>query len=113
MNTARRCFLLIVAAGLASLPGCDNSQARLRNDLKVVGLDYHNFHDANRKGPASWEELQKGSMDPQAVQRVRDEGYQVQWGVEFNKVSEGLSNTVLAEKPGGRFKLMMDGAVTQ
>jgi len=105
--------LLIVGLGLVVFAGCDNSQARLMNDLKVVGLDYHNFHDANRKGPASWDELQKNSMDPQAVQRVKEAGYQVKWDVEFGKVSEGLSNTVLAEKPGGRFKLMMDGAVTQ
>jgi hypothetical protein len=113
MTTSRRWFLLVFGCVVAALAGCDNSQARLMNDLKVVGLDYINFHDANRKGPASWEELQKNSMDAQAVQRVKDAGYQVKWGVELNKIEGGTSNTVLAEKPGGRFKLMMDGSVTQ
>jgi hypothetical protein len=108
-----RLLLALTLVSLAIVAGCDNSELKLMNDLKVVGLDYHNFHDANRKGPANWEELQKASMDPQAVQRVKDAGYQVKWGVEFGKVSEGLSNTVLAEKPGGKYKLMMDGAVTQ
>ncbi len=121
MTTSRRLALIILVGALA---GCDGAgsgggtstgsggNAQLLNDLKKLGLDYHNYHDVHAKGPASWEELQKESSDPQAVQRVRDAGYQVTWGAEFKNISQGLSNSVLAQKPGGP-KLMMDGAVQQ
>jgi len=111
MSKCANWLVLLLCACMFAHAGCGSGEARLLNDLKVVGLDYHNYHDANRVGPANWDELMKNSRDREAVQRVRDAGYQVKWGVKFTEVTEGLANTVLAEKPGGGPKVMMDGSV--
>jgi hypothetical protein len=113
MKLSHRDLLWLVLLLAASGCGSDNN-VRLVNDLKGVGVAYHNYHDTFSKGPANWEELAKTSIDAQQIQRVRDAGYQVKWGVKFSEVTEGTSNTVLAEKPGGGGpKLMMDGSVQQ
>jgi hypothetical protein len=101
---------------LAIVSGCGASnQAKFMNDLKQTGLAYQNHHDAHQQGPASWDELiatdKSTGGDGQAIARVRDAGYQMKWGVKFSEVSEGLSNAVMAEKPGGGPRIMMDGSV--
>jgi hypothetical protein len=87
--------------------------------LHRVGLMYHGYHDAHAVGPANWEELASvaGSMsgDEQkyldAIQTVKDKGYNVKWGVKFSSLTEGMINTVMAESPQGGPKLMFDGSV--
>lgn len=97
------------------LAGCGGGQARLINDLKQTGLAYHQYHDQHQQGPANWDELiafeKASSGDPIGLVRARDAGYQMKWSVRFSEVAEGLSNTVLAENPGGGPTLMMDGSV--
>lgn len=107
---------LLVCLSLITLQGCGGaSQAKLRNDLKAVGLAYHSFHDEKQKGPANWDELidhaQKANLFPDAIKRVKDAGYQVTWDAKFASLTGGMSNTVLAKPPGAGPTLMMDGSV--
>ncbi len=115
---ARAAFLgLWLAAAMGICPGCGSQEAVLVNDLKQVGVGYHNFHDANRQGPAGWDEFMefaRGTNEPvEAYERVRAAGYELKWGVKFQDVTEGLGNSVLAQRPGGGPTLMMDGSVRQ
>ena len=107
--------IVVLAAMLLSCVGCEAPDATLSNDLKATGMAYHNFHDLNTQGPAGWDEFlqhaQQMGDSPDALQRVRDAGYELQWGVKFSRVSEGLSNTVLAKRAAGGPTLMMDGSV--
>jgi hypothetical protein len=109
------CLLLASAVLILPCCGCGQGEAQLRNDLKQVGLGYHNFHDANQQGPANWEEFlefAKNSNEPlESYQRVRDAGYEVTWGVKFSELSGGLSNAVMAKPPGPGPTLMFDGSV--
>ena len=86
-----------------------------RDQLKVLGIAYHNHHDAQNRGPADWDEAIASASDPAAVQALRDKGYQVAWGLRLRDVTVGTSNFVLAYKPedlnAGGYVLMMDGAV--
>lgn len=84
------------------------------NDLKVLSMLYLDYHDAKRQGPAGWNEVldycQQTNMPTAPIERLRDAGYEVQWGVRFADLKDGMSNTVLAEKSGGP-TLMFDGVV--
>ena len=114
----RLLILFAILAPFCALLGCGSgaSSARLSNDLKQVGLTYHLYHDDHQVGPASWDEFidYANKMEPGSdvvFKRVRDAGYNLKWKVKFSEVKEGLSSTVLGEKPGGGPKLMMDGSV--
>ena len=120
-------FLLLVMA--AATCGCDQvnqaivqpaveeaSQAVISEDLAAAGVAYHYHHDVHSQGPAGWDDFitfadASDDLDAGAIRRVRDAGYQMQWNVRFRDVTEGLSNTVLAESSGGGPKLMLDGSV--
>jgi len=90
--------------------------AMTSQDLSAVGLAYHSYHDAFNQGPPGWDEFitfaegQPG-VDADAIRKVREAGYQMQWNIKFRDVTAGLSNTVLAENPSGGPKLMLDGSV--
>lgn len=108
--------MLVACLAAFTLQGCGGAgQAKFRNDLKSFGLTYHIFHDENKKGPASWDELiayaQKSGGDVASIQHVKDAGYQVTWGANLNNITGGTSNTVLAKPPGAGPTLMMDGSV--
>jgi hypothetical protein len=121
---------LLVASALG-MSGCDKiNQAVVQpaleeaaagmtgKDLAAVGIAYQYYHDAHRQGPPGWDEFiafaeGQPDLDADAIRKVRDAGYQMQWNVEFRTVTAGLSNTVLAENPAGGPKLMMDGSVQQ
>jgi hypothetical protein len=108
---ASRLLVLVLGSAMVLTLGCDNGQARLRNDLKSLAIDYHNYHDVHRQGPPGWDELIAESSNPDSVKRVRDAGYQVTWDGKLTEMPQGTSNTVMAQKPGGGPKLMMDGSV--
>ena len=113
LRMTRRVLLMCLAATV--LAGCSGGEAKLRNDLKQVGLVYMSYHDQHGKGPPNWDELTKFAQDtnlsPASVQSVRDAGYQVKFEVELSKLEKGSSETVLAEKPGSGMKLYCDGSV--
>src|SRR5579872_3279028 len=87
-------------------PGCGRvrdaaDRAKKTNDLKQLGLMYHNYVDTNKKGPASADDLKSvtGSQQEQAVvQMVKDGKYVLLWGTtipEMQKNPGGASGTVL------------------
>ena len=103
-----------LSALLISVAGCGSSQSTLLNDLRQAGMAYHNYHDAHQQGPPGWDEFiafdKSSGGDGQSIARVRDAGYEMKWNVKFSEVTEGMANTVLAERPGGGPVLMMDGS---
>jgi hypothetical protein len=107
---------LLLLGALLPCSGCGQSEAQLRNDLKQVGLAYHNYHDTHKKGPPNWEEFlafaESANEPVDSLRRVRDAGYQVQWEVDFSRVAEGLANGVMARPSGPGPTLMMDGSVS-
>ena len=121
----------LLAVGALGMSGCDKinqavvqpaveeaSAGMTAKDLAAVGSAYHYYHDVHRQGPPGWDEFiafadGQSDLDADAIRKVRDAGYQMQWNVEFRTVTAGLSNTVLAENAGGGPKLMMDGSVQQ
>ena len=106
---------VIITLAVVTVAGCGAAGSNLNSDLKATGLAYHNFHDANRQGPSGWDEFitfASGNAETAgSIRRVKDAGYQMKWSVKFSDVTDGLSNTVLAERPSGGPKLMLDGAV--
>jgi hypothetical protein len=107
----------LAACAPGSGGGAGSGEAGLRNDLKVIGLVYHNYHDEHRQGPPGWDEMiayaESTNMDGNSIRRVRDAGYDVRWNLKFSEATDGMSNTVLAQRPAGGPKLMLDGSVPQ
>lgn len=109
------CFSLICLAVAGCEPESPEEQAKkdpLVQVLSRVGEIYHYYHDAHGVGPANWEELSTMAGDDQdAIQTVRDKGYDLKWGVKFRDLTGGAQNTVMGESPQGGPKLMFDGRV--
>ena len=108
--------LLLLATAVLFHAGCGGlSDAKERNDLKQAGMAWHMYHDENNKGPANWDELiahaKKVNQGADAIERVRDAKYELKFTGALKDAKGATSETVLAEKPGGKLKLMMDGSV--
>jgi hypothetical protein len=108
-------FALIVRIATLSLalfalltPGCGKvrdaaARAKRSNDLKQIGLMYHNYIDTNAgKAPASADDLMKMTAgDPQAsqvVQAVKSGQYVLLWGSTIKEMSKspgGIASMVL------------------
>jgi hypothetical protein len=101
------------------------ARAKNTNDLKQIGLAYHNFNDKNKKGPANVGELQAlsaGDPQTQAVIGLAGPGgpYVVIWNIKISDVATtpgGMSGTILgyeAQAPSsGGLVLMVDASVRQ
>jgi hypothetical protein len=97
----------------AGTKGAGASGSDIKKDLSTLGRAYSDYIDAHRKGPADWQTLIDASpKHADALQRLRDGGVTVKWGVRFRDATQGSMNFVLAEKPGGP-KLMLDGSVAE
>ena len=91
-------------------------RTRIQNDLKQIGLAYHNFFDTNRKGPAKAEDLGPFlENDARLLGLLKTETIVFYWNVGLLQMPQGTSNTVLAydwEAPTkGGMALMGDGSV--
>ncbi|HUG20232.1 MAG TPA: hypothetical protein VMM56_14700 [Planctomycetaceae bacterium] len=108
------------------LSGCDTAPQTsseiiqadpLLSALSKVGQLYHNYHDVHGQGPANWDELKTMAGDKQemldAIQYVRDKGYDLKWGVKFSSLTEGLSSTVMGQSSQESAKVFFDGAVSK
>ena len=125
-----------LAIALAGVAGCESggsnsgaapaggsassASSDLRSDVGELGAAYLDYHDVNAAGPPDWETLLafagERSRKTDAIQRVRDAGYQVQWGVKISDVGAtggSVFTFVLAESPQGGPKLMLDGSVSR
>ena len=91
-------------------------QSTVAEDLRVLGMAYSYHIDVHGQGPAGWDECltmaSESKLDTAAIERVRDLGYQVQWGVKYQDATNGSSNFALASSPGNP-TLMLDGSVMQ
>jgi hypothetical protein len=101
--------------------GCDAAtQARnaakkqqMANNLKQLGLAYHNFYDSNAKPPTGWSDVATFGVPTDVQQQLS--AYTVHWGTDIRKVTTGTASFVLAYPPGaataGGQVLMLDGSV--
>ena len=123
MSNSRFLNLFYLLCLAVSVVGCEPQSATekaqkdpLVQALSKVGYMYHSYHDAHAVGPANWDELATMAGDDQAqrdaIQTVKDQGYTVQWGVKFRDLTQGMTNTVMAESSQGGPKLMFDGTVS-
>jgi hypothetical protein len=91
---------LALAAVLTTL-GCGVQEAAARtkrsNQLKSIGLAYHNCNDQNKKGPANADELAKFGALPDEVAAVKTGEIVVQWNAVIpGSFPAGAGETVLA-----------------
>ena len=110
-----RQLIVLAAIVFPLLSGCGPST---KDDLKMVGVAYHGYHDRFRRGPSDWDSLIKNARNDRGIpieslERIRDAGYSLKWDIEFQAVQGSTAETVLAELPDnkGGLRLMMDGSV--
>jgi hypothetical protein len=117
MTTVLRFAAVCVVVGLAvGLAGAAPADAKTTNDLKQIGLAYHNYHAAFNKGPSKVEDLAEFlENDKRLIGLLKDETIVFFFGVSIEQMTAGTSNTVLAyvkEVPDkGGLVLMGDGSV--
>lgn len=122
MNTSSKLCLALLCLSVAGCGAVQQARqaansAQKKNELKVLALTYHNFHDMNRRGPKDWSEFvtfAQQSGGAVEIQALQSEGYDVLFGVSFKDITIGTSNCIMAYKPGdeqtGGDVVMMDGA---
>lgn len=120
--SSRRMFCWLSLCVAVLVVGCEpqspEEQARkdpLVQALGEVGRMYHNYQDVHTDGPANWEELATMAGDDQAkldaIQTVKDKGYDLKWGVKLRDLTDGATNTVMGQSPQGGPQLMFDGSI--
>lgn len=92
-------------------------RAESNNDLRELGLAYHNYRDQFGKPPASWDELSSsGLIGTATMQKLQAQNLTVAWGTDFNQMMNGTSEFILAYPSGAETPplvpvLMGDGSV--
>src|SRR6266545_5344128 len=119
MNIPTKSAALIGFVLLLPVPGCGggggSEDPQVQNDLKIIGLAYHNHLLEKRKTPASPEELQSYLKESNsAYTRLKDGTIVFIWNVDLKDMPERSSNTIIAyhkEVPSkGGFALYGDGS---
>src|SRR5262245_64223930 len=88
------CLALLVAVTPVAAQAQDKQRA---NDLKQIGLAYHNYYDTNRKGPTKVEDLEPYYEKDKRITGLLNGGDIVfLYGADLLKQTEGTSKTVLA-----------------
>ena len=102
---------------LVSPPACGGG-GREMNDMKQLGLAYHNFHDKNARGPKDVDDFLQGTnAEDHPVIKMTAAGGPVVfiWGVNIPDARAGAGNTVLAHQSqvptSGGIVLFVDGHV--
>ncbi|HKB41091.1 MAG TPA: hypothetical protein VKD72_31980, partial [Gemmataceae bacterium] len=86
------------------------------NDLRQIGLAYHNCCDATQRAPTKVDDLAPFyEKDARITQALTNGDYIFLWGVKPTVMIQGTSNTVLAYERSvpisGGLVLMGDGSV--
>jgi hypothetical protein len=111
--------LLSVSCGAVARVREAAARAQTANELKQIGISYHNFWDQNKgKGPASADELIKQFPEAEiALQKEKSGDFKIIWGVSIRDkeiVESGSSGTAIgweAKTPrDGGIVLMADGS---
>ena len=110
---------LVVAAGLVLVSGVnarDVDPRKIVNDLKIIGLAYHNHLDAAGKPPAKAEDLAPYfENDKRLLGLLKDKDIVFIYGVGILQMPDGTSNTILAHEKDAPSKggacLYGDGSV--
>jgi hypothetical protein len=95
---------MLILAVIALVPGCGMQQAAARakrtNDLKAIGLAYHNYHQTFGKGPAKAEDLKEFLYDDASAWNALQSGDVVLiYGVNIaTGMPQGASITVLGHE---------------
>jgi hypothetical protein len=81
----------VVAVCVLFISGCGaGARVKTTNELKAIGLAYHNFNDSQNKGPARAEDLEPFLKDwPEAYQHVKDGTYVFFWNVSIPDMVKG------------------------
>jgi hypothetical protein len=118
-------WTLVTLSAVSTIAGCGAmEQAReaaqrqnMSNNLKMLGIAYHNCHDTNMKGPSGWAEAQQFGLPAEAQQQLEAAGYTVVWGLKMAEAKQGTSNTIIAHQPNaateGGLVLLLDGSAQQ
>ena len=86
----------------ASRHGVAKISKQMQDDLKALAIVNHNYHDAHHQTAPSWEEAiafcqQSGnSRGVEMLDRLRQKGVVVHWGIRFRDTTVGTSNYVFA-----------------
>lgn len=109
--------LTTMALAVAGCGGALN-KAKTSNDLKAIGLAYHNYINNNTKAPDKMDDLKPLLADePKVAQGLADGTYVFIYGVKLTDMPDGTGSTVLGyEKDAptkGGYALFGDGSVKQ
>jgi hypothetical protein len=109
---------LVVAGVLVQPAAAQGGNQKLVNDLKQIGLAYHNYNDATNKAPSKAEDLGPYlEMNKRLLDLLKNGDVVFIWDVPLKQIINmaGTSNTVLAyEKDAptkGGYVLMADASV--
>lgn len=103
---------LVILAGAAR---ADDEKVQ-PNDLKQIGLAYHNYYSETNKGPKKAEDLAPYfEKSKKLLDHLKSKRIEFYYGVGLTEMTEGTSNTILAyekdvPKKGG-LALYGDGSV--